>query len=293
MSSTPENIRLKELAIITNLNKPFFDDFISFLINEGYAELHVFVIEKDCSNAERAIKKYLDRKSPQGLKLYDGIARPYPEDKAKWLLLGWIFRDAPEQRLKGFLSSLSGTPNERKAKLLNQVRQYVATVLPAPERWDWIPIFEVIIDRLEGSRRAIKGNLFEEVVRRSLNEIFARNGINLAIEKHQIKLSSETYDIKVSGSQGTILIPVKTRETMGGGHALLFTRDIHKAIDVASEAGYNCIPIIIAESWTGDLSTLNCKEFVYINQNPNQLNEVESILTQKLEQLLEVFRSLV
>lgn len=293
MNSIPENIRLKELAIVTNLNKPFFDDFISFLRTEGYAGLYELVVEPDAFKAKITIRNYLDRKVPNNLKLYDGIARPYREDKAKWLLLGWIFRDAPEQRLKGFLANLSGVQNERKAELINQVRQYASKILPEPERWDWLPIFEVMIDRLEGSRRSIKGNLFEEIVRRNLSIIFENNEIKLSIEKTQIKLGGETYDVKVSGRQGTILIPVKTRETMGGGHALLFTRDIHKAIDVASKAGYNCIPIIIAESWTGDLTTLNCEEFVYINKNPNQVNEVEPLLVQEFERLIQVFRSLM
>lgn len=292
MSNIPENIRLKELVIVANLNKPFFDDFIGFLQSEGYLGLYEFVVEKDASKAKGIIKKYLDRKIPNNLKLYDGIAHPYPESKAKWLLLGWIFRDAPEQRLKGFLANLSGRPNERKAELLSQVRQYVASVLPERERWEWLPIFEVIIDRLEGSRRSIKGNLFEEIVRRNLREIFKKNSVSLSIEKTQIKLESETYDVKVSGGKGTILIPVKTRETMGGGHALLFTRDIHKAIDSASKAGYVCIPVIIAESWTGDFNTLKCERFVYINKNPNQVNEVETLLVRELEQLIEVFRSL-
>lgn len=259
----------------------------------GYAELYEFVVEKDASKAKRAIKEYLDRKVPNNLKLYDGIARPYADNKAKWLLLGWIFRDAPEQRLKGFLKSLSGNPNERKAELINQVRQYTASVFPDRERWSWLPISEVMIDRLEGSRRSIKGNLFEEIVRRNLNEIFEESKIKLSIDKTQIKLSGETYDVKVSGDRGTILIPVKTRETMGGGHALLFTRDIHKAISIANDNGYRCIPIIIVESWTGDLAALNCQEFIYINKNPNQVNEVETLLIQELERLTAVFRSLV
>lgn len=293
MSNIPENIRLKELAIIANLNKPFFDDFTDFLKIEGYAGLYKFVVEPDGSKAKETLKKYLERSIPNNLKLYDGIARPYSEDKAKWLLLGWIFRDAPVQRLEGFLKNLSGTQNERKAELLNQVRQYASGILPEPEKWDWLPIFEVMIDRLEGSRRSIKGNLFEAIVRRSLSEVLKRNGINLSIDKTQIKLGGETYDVKVSGAQSTILIPVKTRETMGGGHALLFTRDIHKAISVASESGYNCIPVIIAESWIGDLTTLNCQEFIYINKNPNQVNEVEPLLIQEFERLIHVFRALM
>ena len=293
MSSIPKNIRLKELATVANLNKAFFDDFISFLATKGYDQLYKFVVEENTTKAKNTIREYLDRKVPDDLKLYDGIGRPYPNDKAKWLLLGWIFRDAPEQRLKSFLPNFSGEINERKAEVLNQVREYVVAILPERERWDWVPIFEVMIDRLEGSRRSIKGNLFEEIVRRNLKKIFQKHGIILSVDKTQIKLNGETYDIKVSGNRGNILLPVKTRETMGGGHALLFTRDINEAISVANESGYNCIPVIIAESWTGNLKKLNCQKFIYINKNPNQVNEVENLLVQKLEQLTEVFKDIV
>jgi len=45
----------------------------------------------------------------------------------------------------------------------------------------------------------------------------------------------------------------------GGGHANLFTRDIFKAISVAHENDYECLPVIIAESWGGDLKSLHCE----------------------------------
>jgi hypothetical protein len=80
---------------------------------------------------------------------------------------------------------------------------------------------------------------------------------------------------------------------MGGGHALLFTRDIHKAISAASDAGFDCLPIIIAESWGGDLSSLKSKDFIYIGKNPNQITEVEPILAKELESRLKVFRDLM
>ena len=107
------------------------------------------------------------------------------------------------------------------------------------------------------------------------------------------ELAGETYDVSVIGANGQILIPVKTRETMGGGHALLFTRDIHKSIAVAHEAGFECLPIIIAESWAGDLTQLACKDHVYINRNPNQVMEVEALLAKELEKRLSAFQSIM
>ncbi|MFO5441111.1 MAG: hypothetical protein ACLBM4_21225, partial [Dolichospermum sp.] len=91
MTNIADNIRLKELAIIANSNKLFFDDFINFIESENYSNLHEFVIEKNSYKAQQVLLKYLKRKVPKDLNLYDGIARPYPQSKAKWLFLGWIF----------------------------------------------------------------------------------------------------------------------------------------------------------------------------------------------------------
>ena len=70
MTNIPDNIRLKELAIIANSNKPFFDDFINFLESENYNNLYKFIIEKDSSKAENFLLKYLERKLPKDLNLY-------------------------------------------------------------------------------------------------------------------------------------------------------------------------------------------------------------------------------
>ena len=76
---------------------------------------------------------------------------------------------------------------------------------------------------------------------------------------------------------------------MGGGHANLFTRDIHKAISVAQENGYLCIPIVIAESWGGDLESLHCEHLIYIQANPNQTDEIGPKLATELESLVSVW----
>ena len=79
---------------------------------------------------------------------------------------------------------------------------------------------------------------------------------------------------------------------MGGGHALLFTRDIFKSIMVATEQGYQCVPVVIAESWSGDLESLDSKHYVYIQANPNQLKEIEPILDREIEKLLHILKEL-
>lgn len=286
-----ENIRLKELFLVANQNKGFFDDFISFLKEKGYSQLSEFVFEVSDSKAQQVLLNYLERPLPSKVFLYDGIARPYTAEKAKWLFLGWIFRDAPEQRLKPILSSISGNSTKiKQATLYNDIRKHVAQFLIEPERWEWVAISEVIADRLEGSRRAIKGTLFEAIVRTCLEETFSKKRINIQVSKTEIKLDGETYDVRLDGSKGTILVPVKTRETMGGGHALLFTRDIHKSISVAHAAGYYCVPIIIAESWAGDISSLNCEKIISIGMNPNQIAAVTPVLQSKVDELADYFK---
>jgi hypothetical protein len=288
-----ENLRLKELAAVTALNRPAFDYLVQFLQGRGYASLHAFVMDPDETRAGDAIFAFLTSHFPKGIALYDGIARPYAPDKARWLLMGWVLRDAPEQRLRPMISSMAGNSTARKqSALLNKVRAYVSEIFPNAEKWEWNAISEVVIDRLEGSRRAIKGTLFEAIVRRHLTEIFADKKLPVNVSDTEIRLEGETYDVSVIGKRGKILMPVKTRETMGGGHALIFTRDIHKSIHAAHEAGFDCLPVVIAESWGGNLKALDCKDFIYIDLNPNQVKEVEPILRGELEKRLEAFRSI-
>ncbi len=288
-----ENIRLRELAAIADMNMAFFNDFVDFLISKGYDSVFAFVLDTDDTAAFRTILEYLNREIPEGVALYNGVGRPYSQNRAKWLLLGWLFRDAPEQRLRPMVSSMAeSTINARRAMLLNMIRKDVLASFPDEVYWQWPNIREVFIDRLEGSRRSLRGSLIEEIVRRVLREVFSDQSTMLEIADAQVQLEGETYDVSVSGAEGTILIPVKTRETMGGGHALLFTRDIHKSISVAHESGYVCVPIIIAESWTGDLESLGCEKTIYININPNQINAVEERLRNEISEIKDYIRQI-
>ena len=121
------------------------------------------------------------------------------------------------------------------------------------------------------------------MVRRILRAIIKQNSLALTVSKSEVRVGDESYDVQVRGAQNTLLIPVKTRETMGGGYALLFTRDIYKSIFVATEAGYACVPIVIAESWTGDLDALSSALSIHIQANPNQIVEIETELVQEMQ----------
>ncbi len=285
-----DNLRLQELAAIVEQNKPFYDAFSSFLQRHGYADVAAFIHDNDSAKARSVIESYLA--NPAGATLHDGLGRPYTNGKAKWYFLAWILRDAPAQRLEPLLRSVDGsTLEEKKAVLINHLREFVGPLFPGSEKWTWPVVSEIMLARLEGSRRALKGTRFESLVRNLLTELFAANAIDLAVGEKQITISDETYDVQVVSGKSKILIPVKTRETMGGGHANLFTRDIHKSISVAQENGYLCIPIVIAESWGGDLDSLHCEHLIYIQANPNQTDEIGPKLATELESLLPVWRS--
>jgi len=287
-----DNLRLADLVAVVRQNQCFYEEFVSFLKENGYAEVHLFVKERNDQKAKDVLERYLKEQSKE--KLYDGLGQPYSDKKAKWYFLAWMLRDAPAQRLAPLLRTIKGrTLDERKATLLNHLRKFVDPLLPEAEKWSWPVLSEVMLARLEGSRRALKGARFENIVRGLLREIFSTAKLPLAVGEGQIAVNEETYDVHVKAAEKTLLIPVKTRETMGGGHANLFTRDIFKSISVAHENGYECIPIIIAESWGGDLKTLKCKHVVYIQANPNQLDVVQTYLRDALTKLLPVWKELV
>jgi hypothetical protein len=285
------NLRLKELVTIVQENKKFYEDFVIFLQTEGYNSVLEFIQEPSDDKAAETISKYLIR--PSEVKLYDGLLRPYSNSTAKWFFLAWLLRDAATQRLQPLLKTVPGkTAIERKTYLLNEVRKFVEPLFPESESWEWPAISEIMLARLEGSRRALKGTLFEGIVRRNLLALIAKHGLPLEVSDKQVKIKDETYDVQVKGKNGVILIPIKTRETMGGGHSLLFTRDIYKSILVATEIGFNCVPIVIAESWGGDLSELKSELYIYLQANPNQVTSVEPVLEQKLEELLPLLKSI-
>jgi hypothetical protein len=286
-----ENLRLHELRFIVRQCEPYFHEFCSLLGTHGYQTIQEFVTEQDDAKALAAITDYFSRAFAADL--FNGVGAEYSDAKAKWYFLSWLFRDAPAQRLDPLINSVAGaTRSQRKVNLLNLIRKDVAELFTDDANWAWPAISEVMLTRLEGSRRALKGGVVENVVRAVLRQVFETNNAAITISDKETRIADETYDIVLTGGAGRILCPVKTRETMGGGHASLFTRDIHKSITVATDAGEVCIPIVIAESWAGDLASLPCEHFVYVARNPNQLDVIQKELAERFTVLLPVFKSL-
>ncbi|MGA2174323.1 MAG: hypothetical protein ABSH38_04990 [Verrucomicrobiota bacterium] len=274
---------------IVRQNQKYYEDFCVYLKQHGYQNIYVFINEPSDAKATKVIGNYLARRS--GVQLLDGLARPYKDATAKWYFLAWILRDAPAQRLRPLLTSVQGESlDEKRANLLNQLRKFVGPLFPQAESWSWPALSEVMLARLEGSRRALKGTRFEELVRGAFRTVFERRSVRLEIGDGEKRIKEETFDVQIIGKKRTILVPVKTRETMGGGHANLFTRDIFKAISVAHENGYECVPVIIAESWGGDLKSLRCEHWIYLRANPNQTEAIGPMLENEVEKLIPFFK---
>lgn len=286
-----ENWRLRELITIVRANLPFYEEFVGELRSFGYEDVSHFISEDSDEQAIGFIKSYLAEAGEASL--YDGLNRAYPPSKARWYFMAWLLRDAPVQRLQPLLREAPGSsPRDRRAYVLNEIRKFIAPLMPEAEYWTWPVVAEIMLNRLEGSRRALKGVGYEVMVRGMLRELFGKHDISLRISDKQARVGDETYDIEVQGNSNSVLMPIKTRETMGGGHARLFTRDIDKSISVASENGFLCIPVVIAESWSGDLESLQAEEWIHVQANPNQIDVINELLPVELEKLIHVFREL-
>lgn len=183
------------------------------------------------------------------------------------LFFSWLVRDAPQQRLNSIIQRIARKGS--LARLDAEIQVLTALILRyrgVLKTFAWDAIREVILDRLEGSRRSIKGHEKEAHVRIALIEalqtFYQSHGNygrynSVQISDQQIEKYHETYDIglllaeSVTGITRHILIPIKTRETEGGGHAHLFTRDIRTAILAAKQTAQDFLfVVIVAKNWS-------------------------------------------
>jgi hypothetical protein len=264
--------RLSELLKLADAAKPFYDwvelqaqltcgnvDSLSDNLNRISFEAAVRLVRQCYDAAEMSTRPVL----------FDGIGRKYAHRKACYYFFAWLLRDAPQQRLQPLLARAARMPRapgrvtleaQALAKLLVAYREMLGT-------FDWIAIREVISDRLEGSRRAIRGRQKEIVVRTAaavaVQRFFQRNGsygrfASVETPDHGVRIGAEEFDVVVNllNEDGEIvekvLFPVKTRETEGGGHAHIFTRDINSAILMAraSTDPVWVAAFIVAQNWS-------------------------------------------
>jgi len=262
--------RLVELSQLADQAKPFYD-WVERMAKKqtGSHKLLNDILMNSTKNVLSSIilSCYHETYEKRPL-LFDGIGRVYPHAKACFYFFAWIIRDAPQQRLAPLISRMRKLEELEKViaetdALVELIFEYKTHV----KSFDWLIVREVIIDRLEGSRRSIKGHHLEAKVRTAIvtafQNYFAIYGNygkykQIKIADKQIKIGNHTVDISVElvpkngGLNETLLMPIKTRETEGGGHAHIFTRDIITAIRELKEDAntYHITAVIIAQNWS-------------------------------------------
>lgn len=262
--------RLIELSKLADQAKPFYDWIEKHAkgATGSHKSLHEIIMACSKPQIQSIIKScYLDENEEKPF-LFDGIGRVYPHVKACFYFFAWLIRDAPQQRLSPLISRMQKADDVAKFvaeidSLVSLIHEYRSIV----KSFEWQSIREVVIDRLEGSRRSISGHHLETNVRTSLitaiqnyYSIHNNYGIfkKVSIADRQIKVGTHTIDVsaeltpKVGRETVRLLMPVKTRETEGGGHSHLFSRDITAAIsDIKSElSNYHIAVVIVAENWS-------------------------------------------
>lgn len=203
-------------------------------------------------------------------------------------------RDAPQQRLGPLIQRIAriskGKRPEIEAEVLSAlICKYRVHV----DTFAWPALREIILDRLEGSRRAIKGHEKEAIVRTALsaaiqaffeeNENYGKY-VGVEIADKEVIIGNETFDVSASLLDGhghcarRILVPIKTRETEGGGHA---PRDIKSAMRAAKfdNARDFLIAVIVAQNWS-EREAMTIQQLVdhaaIFKLSPNEFTEFDT-----------------
>ena len=222
-------------------------------------------------------------------------------------MFSWLIRDAPQQRLGPLIQRI--VRNSKKSRIEAEAEALSALIYKYRgnvKTFAWQAIREVIIDRLEGSRRSIKGHEKETVARTALliaiQTFFENNGnygkyARVELADGEITIGNETFDVSANllDAQGKcsrrILVPIKTRETEGGGHAHLFTRDIKSALNAAKYDNANdfLIAVIVAKNWS-EREKENIRNLVdhaaIFDLSPNDFTEFSSDEQSKLNSFI-------
>jgi hypothetical protein len=309
--------RLIELTKLADQAKPFYDwiEKHAKMVTSSHKSLNDIILSCKKKELNDIIKScYLDKTEEKPF-LFDGIGRVYIHPKACFYFFAWIIRDAPQQRLSPLITRMQKATsvtkfNAETDSLTELIFEYRSLV----KNFEWATVREIVIDRLEGSRRSISGHHVESNVRTGLITaiqtffaIYGNYGIYKKVEiaDKQIKVGKHTVDVSAllypkDGSDAiNLLIPVKTRETEGGGHSHIFSRDILSAItDIKKELiNYHISVIIVAENWSiSEIATITeeIDKIFHFNMSPNkfvgfdddsqiQLNKyIENVLKGKL-----------
>lgn len=292
--------RLVELTKLADQAEPFYDwiedRFQRYLHRQQ--PLNGLLQNLDKATLESAILEcYAAEREPDLPLLFDGAGRSYTHRKACYYFFSWIIRDAPQQRLGPLIQRI--VRNSKRNRIEAEAEVLAALICKyrvQVKTFEWQAVREVILDRLEGSRRAIKGREKEGIVRSALataiQTFFEENGnygkyAGVEIADKEIIIGNETFDVSANLLTGNgqcarrILVPIKTRETEGGGHAHLFTRDIKSAMRTVKFANANdfLIAVIVAQNWS-EREAISIQQLVdhvvIFKLSPNEFTEFDS-----------------
>ncbi|BCA86827.1 hypothetical protein EsVE80_23500 [Enterococcus saigonensis] len=287
------HVRLVELSKLADQAKPFYDWIErrakNVMKNSLMLEDNIMVMDK--KQLSQLIEDcYFDDPEKVPL-LFDGVGRNYPHNKACFYFFAWIIRDAPQQRLAPLISRMKKQDKDLK-KIQAEIDALAALFIEYRQNakyFKWESIREVVIDRLEGSRRSISGHVLEANIRAALATAFQNfYSINIdygiydkvEIKNKQISVGSDTIDVSADLIKDdkikNLFIPVKSRETEGGGHSHLFSRDIITAVQniKSNVPDAHIAVVIVATNWANSEieSILKDIDIVFhFDMNPNEL----------------------
>lgn len=306
--------RLIELAKLADQAKPFYDwiEKHAKMATGSHKSLNDIIFDSSKKELKEVILNcYADGNEEKPF-LFDGIGRVYTHSKACFYFFAWIIRDAPQQRLAPLIARMQKVDNVTRViaetdSLVELLYEYRKVV----RNFEWPTVREIVIDRLEGSRRSISGHHVENNVRTGLvtaiqnfYSIYNNYGIfkRVEIADKQVKVGKHTVDIsaklfpKSGDTPLELLIPVKTRETEGGGHSHIFSRDILAAVaDIKRElTNYHIIVVIVAENWSvSEIETITGEidSIFHFNMSPNRFvgfdDESQINLNKQIEGILK------
>ena len=302
--------RLVELSKLADQAKPFYDwiEKHAKQVTGSHRSFHEIVMNCAKPRIKAIIESCYRDANEEKPFLFDGIGRVYPHAKACFYFFAWMIRDAPQQRLSPLITRMQEADNITKFEAeVDSLVSLIYEYRPIVKSFEWQPLREVVADRLEGSRRSISGHHLEANVRTSLitaiqnyYSIHNNYGIfkKVSIADGQIKVGTHTIDVsaellpKRGHDTIRLLMPVKTRETEGGGHSHLFTRDVTAAIsDIKLEIkNHRIAVVIIAENWSvNEIKKIDdAIDIVFhFNISPNMFHGFDEESQIKLNQYIE------
>lgn len=312
------HLRLVELTNLADQGEAFYEwveaQFQAVLSRQESLENVLKTATK--SDLEKAISACYQPQNPGLPLLFDGVGRTYTHEKACYYFFSWLIRDAPQQRLRPLIGRITKNLNSRDkskkskhshvdvearvlASLIFKYRENVKT-------FSWTAVREVFIDRLEGSRRSLEGHRKEAVVRTALIAAFQNYFIrhnnygkyaSVKIAEKQVTVGNQTFDVSADLLNNKeevvrrIFVPVKTRETEGGGHAHLYSRDITPAISAIRNGNSNDFlsVVIVAQNWSArETAELRGKidHVAIFDINPSDFSEFGEIEQRRLSDFI-------